>query len=47
MIEMGKRFATVLGNPAVTITLEEYYFIRKKMKDGPVDPEPVVKEEPR
>ena len=45
VINMGKRFASVLGNPAVIITLEEYYSIRKKMKDGPVDPEQVVKEE--
>ena len=46
VVEMGKRFAAALGNPAVTITLEEYYLVRKKMKDGPVDLEKTVKEEP-
>ena len=43
---MGQRFATVLGNPAVIITLEEYYSVLKRMKDGPADPAQVVKEEP-
>ena len=46
VINVGKKFATVLGNPAVTIALEEYNSLLKKMKDGPVDPGQVVKEEP-
>ena len=44
--EMAKRFAAVLGSPAVIVTLEEYYATLKRVKDGPVDPTRVVKEEP-
>ena len=36
----------VLGSPAVIANLEEYYATLKTMKDGPVDPTNVVKEEP-
>ena len=43
--EMGKQIAAVLSNPAVVVTLEEYYSILKKMKDGPIDPTAVIKEE--
>ena len=42
---MGKQIAAVLGNPAVVVTLEEYYSILKKMKGGPIDPTAVIKEE--
>ena len=42
---MGRQIAAVLGNPAVVVTLEEYYSILKKMKDGPIDSSAVVKEE--
>ena len=44
--QMAKRLAAVLGNPAVIANLEEYYATLKRMKDGPVDPANVVKEEP-
>ena len=44
--QMGLRLAAVLGNPAVIANLEEYYSTLKRMKDGPVDPRNVVKEEP-
>ena len=43
--EMGRQIAAVLGDPAVVVTLEEYYSILKKMKDGPIDSSAVVKEE--
>ena len=43
---MAKRLAAVLGSPAVIANLEEYYAALKRMKDGPVDPADVVKEEP-
>ena len=46
VLNMGQKFATVLGSPAVTITLEEYYALLKKMKDGPVESGPIVREEP-
>ena len=44
--EMAKRLTAVLGSPAVIANLEEYYATLKSMKDGPVDPTNVVKEEP-
>ena len=44
--EMAKRLAAVLGSPAVIANLEEYYAALKRMKDGPVDPTDVMKEEP-
>ena len=44
--QMAKRLAAVLGSPAVIANLEEYYATLKRMKDGPVDPTNVVKEEP-
>ena len=42
---MAKRLAAVLGNPAVIANLEEYYTTLKRVKEGPVDPANVVKEE--
>ena len=44
--QMAKRLAAVLGSPAVIANLEEYYAALKRMKDGPVDPPIVVKQEP-
>ena len=44
--QMAKRLAAVLGSPAVIANLEEYYATLKRMKDGPLDPTNVVKEEP-
>ena len=44
--EMGKASATVLGTPTVIITMEEYYAVLKKMKDGPIEPTQIVKDEP-
>ena len=44
--EMGKALATVLGTPTVIITMEEYYAVLKKMKDGPIEPTQTVKDEP-
>ena len=44
--QMPQRLAAVLGNPAVIANWEEYYVTLKRMKDGPVDPASVVKEEP-
>ena len=43
---MSKAFAKVLGIPAVIITMEEYYAIVKKMRQGPEELTRIVKDEP-
>ena len=44
--EMSKAFAKVLAIPAVIITMEEYYAIVKKMRQGPEELARIVKDEP-
>ena len=46
VIEMGKVLAAVLGTPTVIITMEECYAVLKKVRDGPIEPTQIVKDEP-